>query len=245
MSVTLIEAHGVDAGYDGRAVVRGLDLQVKAGEIVALFGPNGAGKTTTLLTLAGAIPLIGGEVTLFGEPTRAPLFKRVRQGMAFITDRRSLILKLSARDNLRLRGGSIDDALRLFPELGEFLDRPAGLLSGGQQQMLAVARSLASRPRLLLADELSLGLAPLIVQRLLAALRLAADDGLGVLLVEQHVRQALTIADRGYVLGEGHVKIEGDANALGQQIADVEATYLRGSNVEGSMTGPRKAKETD
>lgn len=241
MSAALIETHSIDVGYDGRAVVRALNLQVRAGEIVVLFGPNGAGKTTTLLSLAGALPLVAGDVSLFGQPTLAPMHKRVREGMAFITDRRSLFLKMSVRDNLRLRGGLIDDALGYFPELSGHLDQIAGLLSGGQQQMLAVARSLASRPRLLLADELSLGLAPLIVERLLAALRAASDEGLGVLLVEQHVRQALTIADRGYVLGGGGVTIEGDAAALGQQLADVETAYLRGGSDEEAIA----AREND
>lgn len=234
MSDMLIEASGVAAGYGGRGVVSGLDLHVRAGEIVALFGPNGAGKTTTLLTLAGAIPLVAGEVALFGTPTAAPMHRRVRQGLSFITDRRSLIFQLSVRDNLLLRGGSIEDALSYFPELGDHLDKSAGLLSGGQQQMLAVARSLASRPRLLLADELSLGLAPMIVERLLAAVRAAADEGLGVLLVEQHVRQALGIADRGYVLGGGGVTLSGDAATLGRQLGDVEAAYLGGGQTVGS-----------
>jgi len=237
MSETLIEARKVDAGYSGRAVVHALNLNVRAGEIVTLFGPNGAGKTTTLMSLAGAVPLVGGEVSLFGSPTSAPMHMRVREGLAFITDRRSLIFKLSVRDNLLIRGGSVDDALGFFPELADHLGQEAGLLSGGQQQMLAVARSLASRPRLLLADELSLGLAPLIVQRLLAALRAAADEGLGVLLVEQHVRQALTIADRGYVLGGGRVTIEGDACTLGEQLADVEAAYLGGIPAKNADRG--------
>jgi len=230
MTDTLLEARSLDAGYNGQAVVHDLNLQVKAGEIVALFGPNGAGKTTSLLTLAGAIPTIAGEVSLFGKPTSAPLYRRVRAGMAIITDQRSLIRKLSARDNLRLRGGSVDEALRASPESAEFLERAAGLLSGGQQQMLAVARSLASKPRLLLADELSLGLAPMIVERLLLALREAADAGLGVLLVEQHVRQALTIADRGYVLGDGRMRIEGDAKSLVNRLSDVTAAYLSSSD---------------
>jgi len=236
MTEMLIESHGADVGYGGRAVLSGLDLQVRAGEIVTLFGPNGAGKTTTLLSLAGAIPLVAGEVVLFGRPTTAPMHRRVRQGMSFITDRRSLIFQLSVRDNLLLRGGSIDDALAYFPELGDHLGKLAGLLSGGQQQMLAVARSLASRPRLLLADELSLGLAPLIVERLLAAVRAAADEGLGVLLVEQHVRQALEIADRGYVLGGGGVTLTGDAATLRRQIAELESAYLGGNTAVGTTT---------
>lgn len=226
MSEFLIETRGLAAGYGGRGVVTGLNLKVRSGEIVTLFGPNGSGKTTTLLSMAGAIPLVAGEVLLFGQETNTSMHLRVRQGLSFITDRRSLIYKLSVRDNLLLRSGSIADALAYFPELGDHLEKPAGLLSGGQQQMLAVARSLASRPRLLLADELSLGLSPLIVERLLLAVRAAADEGLGVLLVEQHVRQALGIADRGYVLGGGGVTLEGDAATLKRQLSDVEAAYL-------------------
>ncbi len=241
MSKILLETRDLAAGYGGRGVMSGLNLRVRAGEIVTLFGPNGAGKTTTLLTLAGAIPLVAGEVLLFGQNTTAPMYRRVRQGLSFITDRRSLIFQLSVCDNLLLRGGSVEDALAYFPELGDHLDKSAGLLSGGQQQMLAVARSLASRPRLLLADELSLGLAPLIVERLLSAVRAAADEGLGVLLVEQHVRQALGIADRGYVLGGGGVTLEGDAATLREQLGDVEAAYLGGATADG----PPAIKETN
>ncbi len=224
-----LQCHDLHAGYGERAVVRGLNLQVAAGEIVSLFGPNGAGKTTCLLTLAGALPAISGRVEMFGALNTDPMHLRVRAGLGFITDERSLIFSLSARDNLRLRGGSVADALSYFPELEPHLDRPAALLSGGQQQMLAVARALAAKPRLLLADELSLGLAPMMTARLLKALRAAADDGLAILLVEQHVSQALAISDRATVLGQGGVVIEGEASALRERLTEIEASYLTGA----------------
>ncbi|WP_422342713.1 ABC transporter ATP-binding protein [Parasphingorhabdus sp.] len=231
MMETLVETHNLSAGYQGQAVIANLNLNVKKGEIVALLGTNGVGKTTTLMTLAGTLPPVDGEVSLFGIETKRPLYRRVREGLGFISDRRSLIRKLSVRDNLRLQGGSVEAALSIFPELADHLGRPAGLLSGGQQQMLTVARCLASQPHLLLVDELSLGLAPLIVKRLLATLRSAADNGLGVLLVEQHVSQALSISDRGYVLGRGKVQLEGSARELRQQGTDIEAAYLQGETL--------------
>tara|TARA_R110000772_G_scaffold207017_5_gene317596 strand:+ start:2252 stop:2947 length:696 start_codon:yes stop_codon:yes gene_type:complete len=224
----LLESQNLDVGYNGRAVVKGLNIHVAAGEIISLFGPNGAGKTTSLLTLSGAIPSISGTIKMFGKETSAPLHMRVREGMAFITDERSLIHQLSARDNLRLRGGSVETALSYFPELEPHLDRPAALLSGGQQQMLAVSRALAARPKLLLADELSLGLAPMLTKRLLKALRAAANDGLGVVLVEQHVSQALAISDHAHVLGQGRILLEGDANSLKQRVSEIESAYLGG-----------------
>lgn len=230
MSKTVLEARNLSVGYGGQAVVRDLNLAVRAGEIVCLFGNNGSGKTSTLLTLAGELPPIDGETRFLGEATRAPLYQRVRQGLAFITDERSLVFSLTARDNLRLRGGSVDGALALFPELEPHLDKPAGLLSGGQQQMVAMARSLANEPRVLMADELSLGLAPKLVDRLLRALRQAADRGLGVLLVEQHVSKALAISDRALVLSQGRVVLEGDAADLKQRVGDIEAAYLAGAS---------------
>jgi branched-chain amino acid transport system ATP-binding protein len=166
---------------------------------------------------------------LFGGPASAPLYRRVRQGLAYITDERSLIYGLSVRDNLSLRGGCVASALALFPELEALLDRRAALLSGGEQQMVTMARALASGPRLLIADELSMGLAPKVVDRLLQRLRVAANRGLAVLLVEQHVAKALACCDRGYVLGRGKLALAGDARELQQRNSDIEKAYLSGA----------------
>lgn len=226
----LLHANRVSMGYHGQAVVHEIDLTVQSGQIVVLFGPNGAGKTTTLLSLAGELPLLGGTVSLFGKPCDAPLYQRVRRGLSFISDERSLIFGLSVRDNLRMCGGSVDAAVALFPELEEHLSRSTALLSGGQQQMVSMARCLAARPKLLIADELSMGLAPKIVERLLAALRQAADDGLGVLLVEQHVSQALQIADTGIILNQGRAVLSGSAAELKTKMAALEGAYLFGES---------------
>ena len=220
----LLEARELTAGYGDLAAVRGVDLHVNPGEVIALFGPNGAGKTTTLLTLAGELPPLGGEVRFLGSPTRAPLHQRVRQGMAFVPEERSVVASLSTRDNLLLGRGGVDGALAIFPELEPLLGRRAGLLSGGEQQMLTVGRSLALRPKLLLADELSLGLAPLVVNRLLETIRRVADErGIGVLLVEQQAKRALTVADRWYLLRNGVIAATGDRDS---DWSDVERAYL-------------------
>jgi branched-chain amino acid transport system ATP-binding protein len=224
----LLQTHALDVGYRGQAVVRDLELEVRGGEVVCLLGANGAGKTTVLQTLAGELPAVAGEVHLFGHSTGAPLYRRVRQGLAYITDERSLIFGLSVKDNLSLRGGSVASALELFPELEPLLERRAALLSGGEQQMVTMARCLAARPRLLVADELSMGLAPKVVDRLLQRLRDAADQGLAVLLVEQHVDKALACCDRGYVLSRGKLALSGSREALGQRHQEIEKAYLTG-----------------
>nr|BFE61895.1 branched-chain amino acid ABC transporter permease/ATP-binding protein [Dactylosporangium thailandense] len=222
----LIEARGLSAGYGDLAALRDLDLVVRPGEVVALLGPNGAGKTTTLLTLAGELKPLAGSVLWRGKPASARLHRRAREGMAFVPEERSVFMQLSAAENLRLGRGARSVALETFPELAPLLDRRAGLLSGGEQQILTLARALAGRPALLLADELSLGLAPLVVDRLLRAIRQAADDGLGVLLVEQQAARALEVADRAYVLRRGRVVAEGSSGELARDWPKLERSYL-------------------
>ena len=221
----ILQVEGLYAGYGDLAAVRDLNLVVHAGEIVALLGPNGAGKTTTLLTLAGAIPSLGGKVMWNGKATSASLHRRVRSGMGFIPEERSVISKLTVRENLRLGRGSVNDAVRYFPQLEPLLRRSAGLLSGGEQQMLTLARCLASKPSLMLVDELSLGLAPIVVKSLLSALRSAATEtGTAVLMVEQQVHRALSVADRWYLLRHGHLVGSGDADTTAA--TKLTAAYL-------------------
>jgi sulfate-transporting ATPase len=225
----LVEVHGLWAGYGDLAAVRDLDLTVAPGEIVALLGPNGAGKTTTLLTLAGELVPVRGKVRVLDEPAGKSLQWLVRRGLGFVPEERAVIASLSTAANLKLSRGDTRVALDLFPELRPLLRRRAGLLSGGEQQILTLARALASEPRLLLVDELSLGLAPLVVRRLLLAVRAAADRGVGVLLVEQHAADALDIADRIVVLRHGGVVLTGTADELRDQLGDLESAYLTGT----------------
>jgi branched-chain amino acid transport system ATP-binding protein len=232
MTQPVLACRDLSAGYGAMAVVRHIDLEVHAGEIVALIGANGAGKTTTLLTLAGELTPLGGDTVFKGEVTTAPMYQRCRNGLGFLTEERSVIMNMSAGDNLRLADVAPDDAFELFPELKPLMRRTAGLLSGGEQQMLSLARALGRKPSALLLDELSLGLAPLIVQRLLSAVRSAADDrGVGVLMVEQHVRQALDVADRVYLMERGQIRLSGTSAEVREHLDEIESAYLAGSTV--------------
>jgi ABC-type branched-subunit amino acid transport system ATPase component len=222
----VLEVSKLWAGYGSQSVVRDLDLEVDAGEITVLLGPNGAGKTTTLMTLSGALAPLKGTISLLGDTTNAPLHRRARAGLSFVPDERCIFRGLSVRDNLRLGRGDIATALKLFPELAPKLATRAGLLSGGEQQMLALSRALSRQPKVLLVDELSLGLAPLAVDRLLQAVRVAADGGLGVLLVEQHVTKVLKYADRAYVMRRGSVVLSGSAELIRSRLGEVEDAYL-------------------
>jgi branched-chain amino acid transport system ATP-binding protein len=222
----LIAAQDLSAGYGQRPMIHGVDIEVREGELVTLLGPNGAGKSTTLFALAGELTPMEGEVVCLGSSKRASVHKRARSGVSFVPEERSVFSGLSVADNLLVGGVKPGAAVGLFPELEKLMKRPAGLLSGGEQQMLTLARALARKPRILLADELSLGLAPLVVGRLLEAVRRAADEGVGVLLVEQHSRKALSVADRAYVMRQGRIVLEGSAEYLGDRTDEVEAAYL-------------------
>jgi branched-chain amino acid transport system ATP-binding protein len=225
MSVVL-EARDLTVGYGALAVARHLSFEVEAGRVLLILGPNGAGKTTTLLTLAGARRQLAGDVLFSGQVVTSPLHRRVKDGLAFVRDEGGALSSLTVDENLRLCPGDPDRALELFPELEEHRKRRAGLLSGGQQKMLALALALSSSPKVLLADELSLGLAPKIVDRLLdAAVASAKQAGAGVVLVEQHAHQALGIADDVVLLLHGKIAMAGPVSEIR---ADLERVLASG-----------------
>jgi branched-chain amino acid transport system ATP-binding protein len=215
MSSQVLHLAAVSAGYGSGEVLRHLDLSVDGGEIVAVLGPNGAGKTTTLRTISGLVPRTTGRVVFAGMEigTRRP-HARARVGIAHVPEDRGLFPGLTVAEHLQLgyRREQLapDVAYRHFPALADMRNRRAGLLSGGEQHMLAVGRALARRPRLLLLDELTHGLAPGAVARLLPAVRgFVEETGAAVLLVEQQVDLALELADRGYVLVRGAIALQG------------------------------------
>jgi branched-chain amino acid transport system ATP-binding protein len=233
---SLLQIEGLVVRYGPITAVRDVSLRVDAGEIVALLGANGAGKSSLLNAVAGLVPSAGGEVLFRGEPVqRLPPERVVRRGLALTPEGRRVFPRLSVETNLRL-GGAIQrdrDALKasrervleLFPVLRERLGQEAGTLSGGEQQMLAIGRSLMASPSLLMLDEPSLGLAPLVVERIFDLMGRLRDEGTTLLLVEQNVDRALRIADRAYVLKSGEVEAEGPAAVL-RQSAEIERAYL-------------------
>lgn len=240
---SLLQVRGLSSGYHGHPVVAGIDLDVGRGEVVAVLGQNGAGKSTTLLTLAGHLRPLSGTITLAGKAVSGAPHTRAQEGLAFVPEGRSVFGGLSTRDNIRVGRCEVEDATALFPELEPLLGRPAGKLSGGEQQMLSLGRALARHPDLLLADELSLGLAPLVVTRLLEAVRAAADErGMGVLLVEQHVQQALRYADRIYILRRGSIVRSG---TVAEVTPYLEEAYLTGPDGDATAAALDLAEGDD
>ena len=228
----LLAVRDLVAGYGQLAVVRDVSLAVSEGEVVALLGPNGAGKTTTLLTACGLLPPIAGEIWICGTRMEASHPSAVaRLGVSLVPEDRALFFDLTVQENVRLgargRRDAVSRMFELFPELSALAKRKAGLLSGGEQQMLAIARGLAAQPRLLVVDEMSLGLAPIIVDRLLGLLKqVVTDTGTALLIVEQHAHLSLAIADRAYVLNHGELVLEGRADELRDRRDLLEVSYL-------------------
>lgn len=209
----------LSSSYGRIEVLHGVSIQIMPGQLVALVGANGAGKTTLLRCISGVQPVSGGSISMHGEPITAQAAKnRVRAGICQVPEGRHVFKPMSIEDNLRLGGylrpaaeikTSLDEVYALFPVLRERHDQPAGVLSGGQQQMLALGRALMGKPKLLLLDEPSMGLAPLVVAEIFRNIRLLRDAGITILLVEQNARAALAIADYAYVLETGNVALEG------------------------------------
>ena len=231
----MLSIENVKSAYGRIEVLHGVTLHVEAGEIVTLIGANGAGKTTLLHAISGVQPITAGTIRFEGNPIeQRPAHVRVGLGISQVPEGRQLFEPLSVKDNLRLGAWSRRDedlepelarAREMFPMLEAFWERPAGTLSGGQQQMLAIGRALMAKPRLLLLDEPSMGLAPNLVDHVLAVIRALKDDQLTILLVEQNARAALAIADRAYVLETGRITLSGTAAEI-QADARVRDAYL-------------------
>ncbi len=226
-----LETLGLSVGYRGMAVARGLDLRVGRREILAVLGPNGAGKTTLLLTLAGFLPPVHGSVSVGGKALPGGSPRRAnRAGIVLVPEQRALFTQLSTAENLALAakdGAAVDRVLDLFPALARRIKVAAGTLSGGEQQMLAVARALVQSPRVLLIDEMTMGLAPVVVESLMPVIRdVANGTDAAVVVVEQHVRLALEIADRVVVLVHGDVALAGAASEIRADLGGLEQAYL-------------------
>jgi branched-chain amino acid transport system ATP-binding protein len=236
----ILSVKGVETFYGAIQALHGVDLEVSRGEIVALIGANGAGKSTLLMTICGNPRARAGAIRFDGEDiTALPTHEIVRRGVAQVPEGRRIFPRMSVYENLQMGATLADPAhftqdlnrvFAMFPRLAERSDQRGGTLSGGEQQMLAIGRALMSRPRLLLLDEPSLGLAPLIVRQIFEAIgRIAREEGVTIFLVEQNAYHALRLADRGYVLANGRVRLSGSGNELLAN-TEVRAAYLEGGH---------------
>ena len=221
----MLEVRGLQVAYCGINAVKGIDLSVRTGEMVTLIGANGAGKTTTLKALTGLVKPAAGSIKYNDiEITALPTFRLVELGLVLVPEGRGIFGRLTVQENLELGAyhrktdgtvrADLERVYQMFPRLAERRAQAAGTLSGGEQQMLAIGRALMSRPKLLLLDEPSMGLAPLLVQKIFETIRAVAKEGVTVLLVEQNAKLALGISQRGYVMESGAITLSGDATGL-------------------------------
>lgn len=241
MTEPLLRAEGLDVSYGPSQALFGVSIDVAPGSVLAVLGVNGAGKSTFARAVSGLVPPTAGRVTFAGQDiTGLPAHRIRRLGLTYIPEGRGIFPGLSVTDNLRMavaheprgeRSAAIQRAIERFPVLGTRPSQRAGNLSGGEQQMLALARALSRNPSILLADELSLGLAPKIVDRLLGAVRTAADErGTGALIVEQHAHKALKYADRMYLMARGQILLELPAAEAIKRLDEIEEAYMRGTS---------------
>jgi branched-chain amino acid transport system ATP-binding protein len=236
MAATLLKVSGLKVAYGGIQAVKGVDFEVHEGELVTLIGSNGAGKTTTMKAITGSLPINDGDIEYLGKSIRGQgPWDLVRQGLAMVPEGRGVFARMSITENLQMgayirddKAGilqDIDKVFSIFPRLKERRDQLAGTMSGGEQQMLAMGRALMSRPKVLLLDEPSMGLAPIMVDKIFEVVRDVSAQGVTVLLVEQNASRALQLASRGHVMESGEITMSGDAKWL---LSDpkVRAAYL-------------------
>ena len=236
MATTLLKITGLKVAYGGIKAVKGVDLHVNEGELVTLIGSNGAGKTTTMKAITGTLPMVEGDIEYLGKSIKGKgAWDLVKEGLAMVPEGRGVFTRMTITENLQMgayirsdKAGIAEDIEKMFtifPRLRERKDQLAGTMSGGEQQMLAMGRALMSRPKVLLLDEPSMGLSPIMVDKIFEVVRDVSGRGVTVLLVEQNASRALSIADRGYVMESGTVTMNGDAKEL---LSDprVRAAYL-------------------
>jgi len=236
MAEVLLKVKGLKVAYGGIQAVKGVDFEVRSGELVSLIGSNGAGKTTTMKAITGSLPINDGDIEYLGKSIRGQgPWDLVKQGLAMVPEGRGVFTRMTITENLQMGAyirsdkaemeQDVDKVFTIFPRLAERKDQLAGTMSGGEQQMLAMGRALMSRPKVLLLDEPSMGLSPIMVDKIFEVVRDVYAQGVTILLVEQNASRALAIADRGYVMDSGLITMTGDAKTMLHD-PKVRAAYL-------------------